>query len=168
MRHAGEAAIDLGDDVDDGAAALRDHRGAGHGLRHREGADEVVADDLLEVLQAHVGGEERALTAGVIDQDVDASNCLHGFDEGGNLRRLPDVAPGLRQAVAARRDSSCRMAAMGSGRRPQMASRAPQSASSRTIAAPMPVPPPVTIATPDSRIRRNGEACQGPISSAAG
>ena len=36
---------------------------------------------------------------------------------------------------------------MGSGRRPQIATRAPVRASSRAVARPMPVPPPVTIAT---------------------
>ncbi len=43
--------------------------------------------------------------------------------------------------------SSARTCSSGSGRRPQIATLAPVRASSRAVARPMPVPPPVTIAT---------------------
>jgi hypothetical protein len=93
VRHAGEAAVDLGDDVDDRAALLRNHRPSRHRLRHREGADEVIANDLLEVLERHVGGGEGALPAGVVDQDVDARKALmDGVGKRRDLRRLADVA----------------------------------------------------------------------------
>ena len=50
------------------------------------------------------------------------------------------------------------MAAIGSGRRPQMAADPPAPTIARAVAAPIPVPPPVTIANrPSSASAASGE-----------
>ena len=78
-------------------------------------------------------------------------------------RQREDVAPvGLELAR--------RTASSGSGRRPQIATRAPVRASSSAVARPIPVPPPVTIATaPAFASAVSGERNPGdPMASASG
>ena len=66
------------------------------------------------------------------------------IEERGDLVGLAHVA-GLREHARGRRPPARRAPApSGSGRRPQIATRAPVRASSRAVARPMPVPPPVT------------------------
>ena len=105
--HTGKAAIDLGNDVEDATALLRNHRRFGHSLRHGKGADQVVLDDLLKVLKRHVRSGEGSLPTSVIDKDVNSSKLRqYALHKRGNLRGLANVAS-LRKAGESRSLQFC-------------------------------------------------------------
>ena len=92
MHHAREAAVDVGDDVDDAPALARDHRLVGDLAGHVPGAEEVVLHDRGEAVGRDVLRRRRELTAGVVDQHVDAAEPLdHAGDQLGHVVDLADL-----------------------------------------------------------------------------
>ena len=132
----------------DAAALLRDHPLVRDLAAHVERPDEVVLHDREESVRRDVLRGRRELTAGVVDEDVDAGPTRRSrLDERLDLRGLADVA-GRREHRRGRPVASCALAASSfSGVRPQIATLAPSRTSSVAVASPMPEPPPVTIAT---------------------
>ena len=133
-------------DVDDAAVVLRDHQ------RH----DGAAAIELAVEIDAHhlVPGADRILPgrhvrpgdAGVVDQDVDAAERLHGgVARGFDLGEPRDVAR-HRRGLAADCASSPAACSASAPSRSQIATAAPDSSSRSTIARPMPCAPPVTTA----------------------
>ena len=64
--------------VDDAAVLLRDHDPA-DGLASQERAEDVDAQDPLELLGGHLLGVEPRVGAGHVDEDVDLAELLHGL-----------------------------------------------------------------------------------------
>jgi hypothetical protein len=67
--------------VDDHAPALRDHGGQ-RGLRHQEGAFQVDINLLVPFFLGALERVVRVEDAGVVEEDVEAAECAHGFANG--------------------------------------------------------------------------------------
>src|SRR5262245_36518420 len=93
------------DHVDDPPASGGDHALADH-LRDEPGAVEVVVDDGIPALRRELLRALRKLSAGIVDEDVDASQPVVGLlDHGLDLFNLADVAlNGDRLAAGRARD----------------------------------------------------------------
>ena len=132
---------DRGDD-DDRAAAAR----AELGSAARAQTNALVRFERSEA--AHVSSSisvagAAALAAGVRDEHVEAAEALDGgLDRPLRVRRRRPRRPAPPTRRARRRSPR---AAPAAG--PVTTTRAPSAAKSRAIAAPIPVPPPVTSAT---------------------
>jgi len=94
VHHAGEAAVDVRDHVDDAAAArVRDHPLIRDLAAHVKRAREVVLEHGEEAVRRDVLRRRRKLPACVVDEDVEPAESLdHLGHERGDLRRLADVA----------------------------------------------------------------------------
>src|SRR5215470_15055201 len=73
MGNAGHAAPEIGDDVDDHARRLALDPGSRGGLHHVPSAVEVVVDHRRPALRLEVERHLRELTAGIVDENVEAS-----------------------------------------------------------------------------------------------
>ena len=135
-------------DVDDAPVVLRDH--AGHDrARADEGAVEVDAHHLAPFLDLGLPGlGVDAGDAGVVDEDIDASEALDGGVAG-----LGDRG-GLRHVAGDRVDRSPSALAVfcaSAMSRSQIATRAPEATKRSAMALPKPWAPPVTTAVRPSR-----------------
>mmetsp|Transcript_21087 Transcript_21087/g.81837 ORF Transcript_21087/g.81837 Transcript_21087/m.81837 type:complete len:357 (+) Transcript_21087:2512-3582(+) len=79
--HRTQVARQAGDGghIDDAARTARDHAGLGHGLREQEEAADVEVHDLVPGLERMLLGRGAPGGAGVVDEDVDAAQALHGL-----------------------------------------------------------------------------------------
>ena len=134
-------------DVDDAAAALLDHR-AHQRLGEVEGAFQVRVQDRVPIVDRHAHAESIARHAGVVHQNVDASEVLQDLrarllDRGmiGDIDRI-----GFRGIGATALISSAVFCAFASVRLTD-ATRAPSFARRTAMACPIPRPAPVTTAT---------------------
>ena len=122
---------------------------------HVEGAVEVDVEHVLPVLAGSCGGRSRVAGAGIVDQDVDAAECIaRGFHDRFGVRRFGDrerggdrLATGLLDlidhllAAPASVPAPCRLAPTS-----QATTLAPAWASPSAMPRPMPRAAPVTIA----------------------
>src|SRR5262249_50392739 len=92
MGNARHAPPEVGDDVDDHAGRLALVPRAGGGLPHVPGAVEVVVDDRRPALWLEVERHLRELTAGIVDENVEASQLApYAGNEGRTTVMVADV-----------------------------------------------------------------------------
>src|SRR5262252_5826766 len=92
MGNARHAPPEVGDDVDDHAGRLALGPRSGGGLHHVPGAVEVVVDHRRPALWLEVERHLRELTAGIADENVEASQLApYVGDKGHTARVVADV-----------------------------------------------------------------------------
>src|SRR5215471_145313 len=92
LRRAGIAGTGSGRSIDDGTAALRDHHrdDVAAGQKH---AFKIIIDLPIEILLRHFGDAAGRRATDIVDQDIDAAECLAArLDHGGDLGVLEHVA----------------------------------------------------------------------------
>src|SRR5690242_17676163 len=81
----------VGTDVDDSAAALRDHDFSGC-LAGKEDALDAGGHSLVVLFLSHVHGRTSTGPTGVVDQNVDAAEGFFGFvHQSADLRHVVDI-----------------------------------------------------------------------------
>ena len=167
VHHPGDAARRAQHDRDDAAAAVLDHPALRHLLGQVPGRVQVEPPHRRPAVGRDLLGRRHELAAGVVDQHVDAAEPLQReVDQRVRHLGLADVA-GQRQAVVLADPPPAPPPAARAGARRSPAWQ-PSRCSASAAARPMPVPPPVTIATRLTvgpvALGRRAPACPAPAS----
>ena len=152
LRQPGGGQAEHAADVDDGAAGPHDLRAR---LRHPVATVEVELDDRPELIGRLAGSGNGGADAGIVDQDVDASERV---DRSVDQRlALSGSVTSVRTATALRPAdlTSAAVSASRSSRRAPSTTSAPASARACANATPRPLDAPVTIATRPSMRKRS-------------
>ena len=134
-------------DIDDTAGMLVVAPAFCGGLHHVPGAVQIGVDDRVPAFDRKVDRGLRKLSAGAVDESVDAAmRCPDRVEQRVDRLRFPDVGDvrgGLQIPASQIGDEASSFGWL----RPIMATWAPNRANSQTVARPMPPAPPDTTTT---------------------